>query len=269
MTTFERTNIGARTEIGARVSMFARKVMDIRNPLLDLLSKYGVPGLIFDNSPTSIFIDSAGTTKANIDDVAGRVNDLSGGEHHLEQSTTAAKPILRAGPLLEFDGTDDYLLHESQPFTGGELTVIWCGKFRAVPSGTHYIFTIADEISNVEYFGFYGGGTLLRAIVNNNGSIDAIQSITVVGTNKQVLSCRMNGDSAEVSLDQTRTTKTLAETLSLDTLERFGFGALVRPSVASFAGLDQSYAFVINKRLTDAELEQAERYIANLCGVTL
>lgn len=236
------------------------------NPLLGLINKYGVPGLIFDNQ--SVFTDAAGTLPAGVGDVVGNESDKSGGGHDITQSVTAAKPILRAGPLLEFDGTDDDLLNTTQPFTGGELTVIWCGNFRAVPSGTHYVFSIADAVSNTDFFGVAGISSNITAVVNNAGSLDSVAGAAFT-TDDVVVSCRMNGASSEISRNQARTTKTLTETLNMSTYERFGSGAMVRPSITARSAIDQDYLFVINKELTTAELEQAEQYIANLCGVTL
>lgn len=73
----------------------------------------GAQGAFYDPSDlSSMWQDSAGTTAAAVDSPVGKINDKSGNGHHLTQSTSSKRPLLRqAGSLyyLEFDGVDDRL----------------------------------------------------------------------------------------------------------------------------------------------------------------
>lgn len=245
-------------------------IHDGSSPLLDLINKYGVPGLIFDNSPPTVFQDAAGSTPAVIGDVVGRVDDKSGSSHDITQNITAAKPILRAGQLLEFDGTDDFLFNNTQPFAGDELTVIWCGKFRSAPGSVKGFITIADRSNSVDYFYVRAdNATSMSAFLGGTMGVGSVTYSPPNLTDKFVMSVRTLGTSTEISHNSSRSTATLTTALDLSPASDFGFGAVVRSVVSLFADIDQDYAFVINKRLTDDELAQAEQYIASLCGVTL
>jgi hypothetical protein len=74
----------------------------------------GAQGAWYDPSDlSSMWQDSAGTTAAAVNSPVGRIDDKSGNEHHLTQSTSGKRPYLRqSGSLyyLDFDGVDDRLL---------------------------------------------------------------------------------------------------------------------------------------------------------------
>ena len=242
----------------------------VLNPLRLLIDKYNVPGLIFDNSPPTAFQDAAGTTAADTGDVVGRLNDLSGGNHDLSQSTTAAKPILRAGPLLEFDGIDDFM-GGTNPFTGDELTLIWCGKFPSgAPAANKFILSIGDSSDDSKYVGWLVN-TSSNFVVFSTGAIGAVSAtvavpdLTILG----IYSTRLSATVEEASFNQSRVPGIPSTPLSLSIVDQFSLNSLLRTTASNFAEIDSGYLFMINAYLTDIELSQAEQYIADICGVTL
>ena len=71
-------------------------------------------GFAYDFSDLStMFQDTAGTTPVTaVDQLVARVNDLSGNNNHLIQSSSGSRPILKKdskGYYLLFDGTNDFL----------------------------------------------------------------------------------------------------------------------------------------------------------------
>jgi hypothetical protein len=79
--------------------------------------------------------DTAGTVAAAVDSPVARVDDLSGHGWHLLQATAGFRPILRkygSTYYLEFDGVDDYLASQGNPFdptAAQPFTLISAGLF--------------------------------------------------------------------------------------------------------------------------------------------
>jgi hypothetical protein len=242
------------------------------NILLNLISKYGVPALLLDNS--TVFTDVAGITPAGIGDVVGNESDQSDGGHDISQATGAKKPILRDGPLLEFDGADD-LLSSVNAFTGDEITIIFCGKYRSAPASTKTYFGAGDSGNSANYLSLFGNSSgNVQSFMTGNLTTAGIFNVTHVVsspiTSIGIISTRGKVNVQEVGWNQDRTAIATATAPVLENADGFSLGALVRGGTEQlWSNIDSSYFFAINKYLTTAELEQAEQYIADLCGVSL
>ncbi len=175
-----------------------------------------------------------------------------------------------AYPHLSFDGVDDYL-SGSNPFTGDELTVIWCGKWRTAAAGTTYPFGMSDDVSNDNYCGLRrsSNGNLACVVAGTVGVSLAVAGGAAAGTDKMLAGFRLSSTLINAFKNSTSGAGTVTTPAILENAASISVGALNLPTWLGQGDTDCHYFFAVNKYLTDAELAQAKQFIANRCGVTL
>ena len=213
-------------------------------------------GVWYDPSDlSSMFQDSAGTTPAAVDSPVGRINDKSGNGNNAVQATAAARPILRAGGYLEFDGVDDFLRSTfaiAQPWDriSALRQISWTGTDRiyngvAGFSGALYQRTASPNLA------IYDGGTPVEI------------TGPAIGANG-IITERHDGANSRVALNNgtygTGSTGTTAA----------GGVTIGATDTGTLTGAFRYYGMVmIGRDLSDSEISALRSYLAAKAGVTL
>ena len=136
----------------------------------------GESGFIFDPAALSnIWQDDAGTTPAaNLGDPVGKLADISGNGNHRTQGTPAARPLVVAGGMYQFDGLNDGISGPVDMSAGGAWTYVV--RLNAL-NDTQYVLASGSNIA----IAFFGVADSASGASSVDGIAQTLTSMTVDG----------------------------------------------------------------------------------------
>lgn len=109
---------------------------------------------------STLFQDTAGTTRANVGDPVGLIRDKSGRGNHRTQATAASRPTLQQDAsgyfYLSYDGVDDFMVTGSVDFTAANKATVWCAATKSSDTGFGLIAELGTNTDTVD--GSFGIG---------------------------------------------------------------------------------------------------------------
>lgn len=219
----------------------------------------GEAGAWYDPSyRSSLFVDAAGTTPVTSDgDPVGKILDLSGNGNHWIQSISAARPTYRTNGgvhWISFDGVDDYMPYGATNFGGGSAFFAYGYDTNADAAGL--MLSIHNMTSPCG--GCFEQGSINTSVDSNmttqNLWVDGVP--TPLSTRGQLYT---DISGAKVQIWE----KTLPA-------GQYQYGVGKYHWSGSLYGLSgHLYGHVWRDRLTTAERDNLEAYLAKKMGVTL
>lgn len=228
-------------------------------------SPLDIPGLklwLDASDAATLFQDSAGTTPAGIGDVVGRWSDKSGNNNHATQATTGVKPLRQDG-YIAGDGSDDYLVLPNTlvvGFTAATGFIVWRANAVAVHGA-------AWQISGTGKNHYaYSGGKIYDGFCNSTRP--EVVTSSVLANTLYCSAMRHTG---------TQYTYRLNGAVTYNAAGTFSASNGLQSLFANVAGgiLGERFpgrlyeVVLLNRALSDSEIEQMEAYLAAKWGVTL
>lgn len=241
----------------------------------------GYTGFLFDGAVSRVCTDSAGTTAASASgtDPAGFLEDLSGGNNHAIQGTTASKPVFyRAGGISSFRLGQVSAVNRFMAFTNGlnaagPLSIIAVFKpagaitgnnapilsdyVNGWPGTNYFRFGMEDGSDKVEW----GANSVPNASFANSSAAHvgnlpgiAIASRGDLVSPAHVSGYNMSGGLVDPGVDVVQNANPAANTF------RIGYEGLPGSPI------EVAYLLVINKGLSAAEKSTALAYLAQRFG---
>jgi len=237
----------------------------------------GEEGAWFDPSDlTTMFTDTAGTTQATVGDPVALIQDKSGNDWHLTQSTASKRPVLREDSglyYLEFDGVDDFIGEEDYNFGGPDnVEVFVAGEYFQTAGAT--IVSFGGNNSSAYFISHPDGFSDAEARVRfNSGNNYAIGETPIpAAPHKSVIYAASESDTAlvwaRVNGVQYLTANNDTRTSGWDRDQRMLLGTF-RTSSGFYSGKFYGAITRGGTRSTDETVQAVEQYLADKSGTTL
>ena len=200
-------------------------------------------------------------------------HDLSGNERHAEQSTESKQPefktnIFKSQPAINFDGIDDHIFHDME--NGFDQPV------------TYFIVTLKEDVtesrerfithnergrsrSSVNSAGLNGFGDLNNELFTFSGTF--LRTLQEYDTPFYVIMTSIfNGANSSIIINNKE--KIIGDVGNRDIGRRFMIGAHQRQDEDFLVGYLAEIIFY-DRKLTDKEINNVNKYLSNKWGVTL
>lgn len=223
------------------------------------------PGLWYETTDVgTLTLNSGGTGVVESGDAVGMLKDKSGNGNHATQSFTNMRPIY---PGLTYDGTDDYLLLPDG--LGNTSDVFVCGYAKMInPTGQHDVFEFSSTDGTTGFrVLFYqgdwwfqvgtGGSNGRVSIIASNTPPEAVLTLTFSGG---IFTARVNG----IQVGQT----TVSGYNPSSGTSYIGASKADNGPKNHMVG-EVGALVAVHRNVTQTEIEETEKYIARLHGLTL
>ena len=238
----------------------------------------GEAGAWFDPSDaTTMFTDTAGTTQATVGDPVALIQDKSGNDWHLTQSTASKRPVLREDSglyYLEFDGVDDFIGGEEYNFGGPDnVEVFTASEYTAVQS-TQTVFTFGGNSSS-GYFISHPDAFIdyeIRVRMNGGNNFGVGETPIPAAPHKSVIYAASESDTAlvwaRVNGVQYLTADNNTRTSGWNLEQQMLLGTFTT-TFGLYSGKFYGAITRGGTRSTDETVQAVEQYLADKSGTTL
>ena len=233
----------------------------------------------WDASDASTITESSGAVS--------QIDDKSGNNYHLTQSTGASQPSLVSGAqnglsVLRFDGTDDsFDAADFADLAAGEAITVICVAKRAGTGSTHTLIAKFDSVSgnhlSEDGWSFrLNAGDKLNFVASRDASYtQVISSATVSAAATSVLSFKTTSGSltSSSSLYKNGQIVSSSSTGTVETLDNSTYPVVIgrldyQGAAYDFWDGDICEILVYDSALSDADREAVEDYLMTKWGIT-
>jgi hypothetical protein len=213
------------------------------------------------------------------DDGAGQtLTDYSGNGHHGQLGPTsgveAADPTWAATGLTFVAANNEFVeIQSPEPISGStNWTVIYVVKSGG--AANQAIFSEGSSSSGNPFLACFMTPTGQRVQYRDNSATiicDVTSAVDIFNNAWRFAAIRRNGTTLTIVADGTSQNFVIGSGATL-TLNRQGFGALLRTANSSFAGVDVAYGVLYNTNLSDAQIQQVRSALTTILaarGITL
>jgi hypothetical protein len=226
-----------------------------------------------------VYQDTGGATPSGVGDAVARWDDQSDNAYSFQQSTGSKQPVRRADGI-EFDGTDDILVHAADVLASIKGTIVAVYEISASPSSNQTLISSSDEAGDVNYFIVNGyrsssdphvaldvreGASFTDIIFGADEIVPLAVQLTTIRSSQIANDIRQHKTSQTLEIDTgANNGNWLGDTTGKDNVT---IGAAKRSSEALFLKGKIRALLVYDSYLSGSNLSNAEGYLIDKYGL--